>query len=78
MYLRALRERQVNAVACDLSPGMLRRAGHPALVNADVTALPATWPPSSAGNTSSAAKLPCLVASMPNSMPGMMSGMVIS
>jgi SAM-dependent methyltransferase len=41
MYLRALRERQVNAVGCDLSPGMLRRAGHPALVNADVTALPA-------------------------------------
>ena len=41
MYLRALRERQVNAVGCDLSPGMLRQAGHPALVNADVTALPA-------------------------------------
>jgi SAM-dependent methyltransferase len=41
MYLRALRERQVDAVGCDLSPGMLRRAGHPALVNADVTALPA-------------------------------------
>lgn len=38
MYLR---ERQVDAVGCDLSPGMLRRAGHSALVNADVTALPA-------------------------------------
>jgi SAM-dependent methyltransferase len=41
MYLRALRERQVNAVGCDLSPGMLRQAGHSDLVNADVTALPA-------------------------------------
>jgi cyclopropane fatty-acyl-phospholipid synthase-like methyltransferase len=41
MYLRALRERQVNAVGCDLSPGMLRQAEHPALVNADVTAFPA-------------------------------------
>jgi SAM-dependent methyltransferase len=41
IYLRALRERRVNAVGCDLSPGMLRRAGHPAVVNADVTALPA-------------------------------------
>jgi SAM-dependent methyltransferase len=41
MYLRALRARQVNAVGCDLSPGMIRGAGHPALVNADVTALPA-------------------------------------
>ena len=41
IYLRALRERRANAVGCDLSPGMLRRAGHPALVNADVTALPA-------------------------------------
>lgn len=40
IYLRALRERRVYAVGCDLSPGMLRRAGHPALVNADVTALP--------------------------------------
>jgi cyclopropane fatty-acyl-phospholipid synthase-like methyltransferase len=27
MYLRALRERQVNAVGCDLSHGMLRQAG---------------------------------------------------
>jgi cyclopropane fatty-acyl-phospholipid synthase-like methyltransferase len=41
MYLRALRERQVNAVGCDLSPGVLRRAGHSALINVDVTALPA-------------------------------------
>jgi SAM-dependent methyltransferase len=41
MYLRALRERRVSAVGCDLSPGMLRQTGHPALVNADVTALPA-------------------------------------
>jgi SAM-dependent methyltransferase len=41
IYLRALRERRVNAVGCDLSLGMLRGAGHPSLVNADVTALPA-------------------------------------
>ena len=48
LYLRALRDRRVNAAGCDLSPGMLRGAGagagtgagHPALVNADVTALP--------------------------------------
>jgi SAM-dependent methyltransferase len=40
LYLRALRERRVNAVGCDLSPGMLRGAAHPALINADVTALP--------------------------------------
>jgi SAM-dependent methyltransferase len=40
IYLRALRERRVSAVGCDLSLGMLRGAGHPALVNADVTALP--------------------------------------
>jgi SAM-dependent methyltransferase len=40
-YLRALRDRPVRAVGCDLSPGMLRAvAGHPALVNADITALP--------------------------------------
>ncbi len=39
-YLRALRERRVTAVGCDLSPGMLRTSGHPALVNADVTTLP--------------------------------------
>jgi SAM-dependent methyltransferase len=41
IYLRALLQRQVNAVGCDLSPGMLRRGGLPAVVNADVTALPA-------------------------------------
>jgi len=41
IYLRALRRRQVNAVGCDLSPGMLRGTRHPAVVNADVTALPA-------------------------------------
>jgi SAM-dependent methyltransferase len=41
IYLRELRQRQVNAVGCDLSPGMLRNAGHPAVINADVTALPA-------------------------------------
>jgi len=35
-----LRARGVDALGCDLSPGMLREAGHPALVNADVTALP--------------------------------------
>jgi ubiquinone/menaquinone biosynthesis C-methylase UbiE len=39
-YLRALRERRIRAVGCDRSPGMLRAAAHPALVNADVTALP--------------------------------------
>ena len=40
IYLRALRERRINAVGCDRSPGMLRAAAHPALINADVTALP--------------------------------------
>jgi ubiquinone/menaquinone biosynthesis C-methylase UbiE len=40
IYLRALRERRVNAMGCDLSPGMLLGAAYPALVNADVTALP--------------------------------------
>jgi SAM-dependent methyltransferase len=40
LYLRALRAQGVDALGCDLSPGMLREAGHPALVNADVTALP--------------------------------------
>jgi SAM-dependent methyltransferase len=40
LFLRGLRERQVTAVGCDLSMGMLRAAAHPALVNADVTALP--------------------------------------
>jgi SAM-dependent methyltransferase len=39
-YLRALRGRPVRAVGCDLSPGMLRAAGQPDLVNADITALP--------------------------------------
>lgn len=39
IYLTALRERRVNAVGCDLSPGMLRGCAHP-LINADVTALP--------------------------------------
>jgi SAM-dependent methyltransferase len=38
--LRALRERRINAVGCDLSLGMLRVTAHPALINADVTALP--------------------------------------
>lgn len=40
LFLRGLRERQVTAVGCDLSTGMLRAAAHPALLNADVTALP--------------------------------------
>jgi SAM-dependent methyltransferase len=40
LYLRGLRERGVVAVGCDLSTGMLRATGHPALLNADVTALP--------------------------------------
>lgn len=58
LYLRALATRPVRAAGCDLSAGMLRAAGHPALMNADLTALPvrdgafdvvlATWPPSSA------------------------------
>ncbi len=39
-YLRALQERRVSAVGCDLSLGMIRGVAHPALVNADVTALP--------------------------------------
>jgi SAM-dependent methyltransferase len=39
-YLRALRERGATAVGTDLSPGMLRATGHPAVVNADITALP--------------------------------------
>ena len=38
-YLRALRDRGARAAGCDLSPGILRTAGHPALLNADVTAL---------------------------------------
>jgi ubiquinone/menaquinone biosynthesis C-methylase UbiE len=40
LYLRGLRDRQVTAVGCDLSMGMLQATGHPALLNADVTALP--------------------------------------
>jgi SAM-dependent methyltransferase len=40
IYLRALRERRIRAVGCDRSPGMLHAAAHPALLNADVTALP--------------------------------------
>jgi SAM-dependent methyltransferase len=40
LYLRGLRERRVAAVGCDLSMGMLRAAAHPALLNADVSALP--------------------------------------
>lgn len=39
-YLRGLRDRRVRAVGCDLSAGMLRAASHPALVNADIAALP--------------------------------------
>jgi SAM-dependent methyltransferase len=40
LYLRGLRDRGVAAVGCDRSMGMLRAAAHPALLNADVTALP--------------------------------------
>jgi SAM-dependent methyltransferase len=40
LYLAGLRDRGVVAVGCDLSMGMLQAAAHPALVNADVTALP--------------------------------------
>jgi SAM-dependent methyltransferase len=40
VYLRALASREVMAAGCDLSPGMLRGAGHPAVACADVTALP--------------------------------------
>lgn len=40
LYLRGLRERGVTAVGCDLSTGMFREVAHPALLNADVTALP--------------------------------------
>ncbi len=39
-YLRGLRQRRVRAAGCDLSMGMLRAVSHPALVNADVAALP--------------------------------------
>jgi SAM-dependent methyltransferase len=40
IYLRALAARKMRAAGCDLSAGMLRATGHPAVVNADVTALP--------------------------------------
>jgi SAM-dependent methyltransferase len=40
LYLRALRDRQVTVVGCDRSLGMLQAAAHPALLSADVTALP--------------------------------------
>ena len=40
VYLRALAGRKVRAAGCDLSAGMLRGAGHPAVACADVTALP--------------------------------------
>jgi SAM-dependent methyltransferase len=40
LYLRGLRDRGIAAVGCDLSMGMLRAAAHPALLNADVTAVP--------------------------------------
>lgn len=40
LYLRELRDRQVRAVGCDLSLGMLRASDHPARLNADITALP--------------------------------------
>ena len=40
VYLRALRDRGVDAVGCDLSYGMLRAAGERRLVNGDVQALP--------------------------------------
>lgn len=40
LYLRGLRERRARAMGCDLSWGMLRAVTHPALLNADVAALP--------------------------------------
>jgi SAM-dependent methyltransferase len=40
VYLRAMAGRQVRAAGCDLSMGMLRSAAHPALLRADVAALP--------------------------------------
>ncbi len=40
-YLRALARQPVHAAGCDLSMGMLRAAACPALLNADVAALPA-------------------------------------
>jgi SAM-dependent methyltransferase len=42
-YLTLMRAREIDAVGCDLSTGMLAAsAPHPRLVNADVTALPFT------------------------------------
>jgi SAM-dependent methyltransferase len=40
LYLRGLRERGVMAAGCDLSAGMLRAAGRPGLLRANITALP--------------------------------------
>lgn len=40
LYLHGLRERQAAAIGCDLSMGMLRAASQPAVLNADITALP--------------------------------------
>jgi SAM-dependent methyltransferase len=40
LYLRALADRNVRAVGCDLSAGMLRASGYPAVACADVTYLP--------------------------------------
>ena len=41
VYLRELRRRRIDALGCDLSPGMLAAARpHPTLVSADVTRLP--------------------------------------
>jgi SAM-dependent methyltransferase len=40
LYLRALRARDAQAVGLDLSLGILRTAGHPALVNGDAVRLP--------------------------------------
>jgi SAM-dependent methyltransferase len=39
-YLRALAGHPVRTAGCDLSMGMLRSAGHRALLNADIAALP--------------------------------------
>jgi SAM-dependent methyltransferase len=39
-YLRAMRDRHIRAVGCDLSLGMLKAAAIPPLLNADVVALP--------------------------------------
>jgi SAM-dependent methyltransferase len=40
VYLRALVGRAMRAAGCDLSMGMLRQATHPAVLCADVAALP--------------------------------------